>query len=519
MSHAVLSITITCGLSHIFFYRQRQRHAILFNGIAEQNLNSILIGSAATRCRDRNRCASSSVTYDIAVVITEVNSFAIPFGVDFKLIAVSEHKRFIFSCSSGGLPFRIKLVCIGSDIKIATNIRPHAVSLLSCDFAVCKPTTFAILSINLSIHIRCHVFHTSRQTGHPLGIGLTVKLNTCRISSNARIGKALLQLVLYGQVIVHFIFTFFHRRDGNSNFCRDSIVKCIIGEFAFICTICNQFFFGCSNIVVVIDSDYTAVGSVSVILIDSMSVGIRSCSLNSFPAIGRKSILTLLALFGFCRLYGDIVCRAFGKNKFIVFIQRCRSMFVTLVSRNNDIAIHVCCGDFESFKRIVAGIELDVDVAGVCSDCSHCIGNCAIQLNTRPRSVRIVCQCLGRSFILVQITVCGRLCIAVIVLHHIHIIIGILRLNEPLVPLIMEIDVITIYVSIESDFIANLGLDLTFGRIVSQTDSHKITFINVRSFRCFRNFCRLRRSRRIRSFGGFRSGCWNLGGLRSRLRF
>ena len=109
-----------------------------------------------------------------------------------------------------------------------------------------------------------------------------------------------------------------------------------------------------------------------------MSVGIRSCSLNSFPAIGRKSILTLLTLFGFCRLRSNIICRALGKNKFIVFIQRCRSMFVTLVSRNNDIAVHVCCGDFESFQRVVAGIEFDVDVAGVCSDCSHCIGNCTI---------------------------------------------------------------------------------------------------------------------------------------------
>ena len=250
-----------------------------------------------------------------------------------------------------------------------------------------------------------------------------------------------------------------------------------------------------------------------------MSVRVRSCSLNSFPAIGRKSILTFLALLGFCRLHGDLTCRAFGKNKFIVFIQRCSGMFVILISRNNDIAIYICCGDFESFQRIVAGIEFDVDVAGVCSDCGHRIGNCTIQLNAGPRSVRIVCQSLGRSLILVQITVCGRLCIAVIVLHHIHIIIGILRLNEPLVPLIMEIDIITIYMSIESDLIANLGLDLTFGRIISQTDSHEITFINVRSFRCFRNFCRLRRSRRIRSFGGFRSGCWNLGGLRSRLRF
>ena len=250
-----------------------------------------------------------------------------------------------------------------------------------------------------------------------------------------------------------------------------------------------------------------------------MSVGIRSCSLNSFPAIGRKSILIFLGLLGFCRLHDGIICRALGKNKFIVFIQRSSCMFVILISRNNDIAIHVCCGDFESFQRIVAGIEFDVDVAGVCSDCSHRIGNCTIQLNTGPSSVRIVCQCLGRSFILVQITVCSGLCIAVIVLHHIHIVIGILRFNEPLVPLIMEIDVITIYVSIESDLIANLGLDLTFGRIISQTDSHKITFINVRSFRCFRNFCRLRRSRSIRSFGGFRSGCWNLGGLRSRLRF
>ena len=250
-----------------------------------------------------------------------------------------------------------------------------------------------------------------------------------------------------------------------------------------------------------------------------MSVGVRSCSLNSFPAVGRKSILILHGLLGFCRLHGGIACRALGKNKFIVLIQRSRGMLVILVSGNNDITVHVCCGDFESFQRIVAGIEFDVDVAGVCSDCGHCIGNCTIQLDTGPSCVRIFCQCLGRSFILVQITVCGGFCIAVIVLHHIHIVIGILRLNEPLVPLIMEIDIITIYMGIESDFIANFGLDLTFGRIISQTDSHKITFINVRSFRCFRNFCRLRRSRRIRSFGGFRSRCWNLGGLRSRLRF
>ena len=79
MSHAVLSVTIAGSLLYVRLDSQRQCHTVLFNSIAEQNLNSILIGSAATRCRDRNRCASGSITYDIAVVITEVNSFAVPF--------------------------------------------------------------------------------------------------------------------------------------------------------------------------------------------------------------------------------------------------------------------------------------------------------------------------------------------------------------------------------------------------------------------------------------------------------
>ena len=84
MGHPVLGVTITCGLPYIFFDSKGECRSIFLNSIAEQDLNSILIGCAASRCRDRNCCTSSSVTYNIAVVITKVDSFAVPFGIDFK---------------------------------------------------------------------------------------------------------------------------------------------------------------------------------------------------------------------------------------------------------------------------------------------------------------------------------------------------------------------------------------------------------------------------------------------------
>ena len=110
MSHAVLSVTIAGSLLYVRLDSQRQCHTVLFNSIAEQNLNSIFVGSASTRCRDRYRCTSSSVTYNIAVVITEVNCFAVPFGVDFKF-SVSQRKRLICSRGTCWKSVRIQYIC------------------------------------------------------------------------------------------------------------------------------------------------------------------------------------------------------------------------------------------------------------------------------------------------------------------------------------------------------------------------------------------------------------------------
>lgn len=210
MSHTVLGIAIACGLVYIFLNGKGVNRAVFFNGIAEQNLNSIFVGCAATRCGDRNCCAGINIACYISVSVSKVNSLSIPFRIDFEFIAISKRERLINSCCTGWFTFSVQNITSSSVVEIIGNVSPHHICLLGGNFPVCKPAALTVLTINLGIHVSSQVLHASRQTGHPLGISLTVKLDACRISSNARKRKACFEFIFDRQVIIRVVCIFFN---------------------------------------------------------------------------------------------------------------------------------------------------------------------------------------------------------------------------------------------------------------------------------------------------------------------
>ena len=210
MSHTILSVAITCGLFYILFDGKRECSSVFFLCIAEQYLHSIFIRSTATRCRDRNRCAGINITGNIFVSVSKVNSLSIPFRIDFEFIAISKRERLINSCCAGWFTFSVQNITSSSVIEIIGNVSPHHIGLLAGNFSISKPSALTVLTINLGIHVSCQVLHASRQTGHPLRIGLAVKLNTCCIGSNARKCKACFEFIFDRQIIIRVVRVFFN---------------------------------------------------------------------------------------------------------------------------------------------------------------------------------------------------------------------------------------------------------------------------------------------------------------------
>ena len=258
------------------------------------------------------------------------------------------------------------------------------------DFAFSKPTAFAVLTVKFGVHVSGQVLHTGRQTSDPLGIVLAVELDTCGVGSNAGQRKALLQLVLNGQVVVDVVLRRIHRRDMDGDFAHKRIVQSVIGQLALISTQRNQCLLSGGNVVVVSNRDYTAVCGVSIILVNGMRVGVRGCAFDCFPAIGFERIdVNLFLCLNFSRLHSNVVVGALCESKLVVFVQCAGGMLIVLVGGDDHIAIDHCCCDGESFQRVVARSEFDVYIACVSADSFHRGDNRTVQLDTRPTGIGI----------------------------------------------------------------------------------------------------------------------------------
>ena len=116
MCHVVGAVAVMSSLRHILLNRKGQCDATFLNNIAEQYLYSIFVGSATSGSRDGNRCACCSVTYNVVVVIAEVNCLAVPLRVDFQL-AISKCKRPILPCCTSRESITIQHISNGTATK------------------------------------------------------------------------------------------------------------------------------------------------------------------------------------------------------------------------------------------------------------------------------------------------------------------------------------------------------------------------------------------------------------------
>ena len=383
--------------------------------------------------------------------------------------------------------------------------------MFRCNFTFSKPTTLAVLTVNLGIHVSGQVLHTGRQTSDPLGIALAVELDTCGISGNAGQCKALFQLVLNGQVVIDVVLRRIHRRNMDGDFAHECIVQSVICQLALISTQRNQCLLSGGNVVVVSNRDYATVGGVSIILVNGMRVSVRGCAFDCFPAIGFERIgVNLFLCLNFSRLHSNVVVGALCESKLVVFVQCAGGMLIVLVGGDDHIAIDHCCCDGESFQRVVACSEFDVYIACVSADSFHRGDNRTVQLDTRPTGIGIFRKHLSGGLALNKEAISRRLVSTVIILHQIFVVLSSLRFDESLVPLILKVDIVTIDMCVESHLVADFSIDLTLSRIICQTNGNKITFADIGSLRFLRLFRRFRLSRCLRRLGGFRSrgGCF-----------